>query len=139
MLTLEELPASLEEKLTKVVHQIGGKEIGVRRMVKGDLPDDQQDVFVLEGSVRSQVELTRVLVLAAGPAPLGEHGPDDPPPAHLQPLGENSGEIARVSVVHQSPSFAFRMSLTACGLALPPDAFITCPTNQPIIVGLALA
>ena len=29
----------------------------------------------------------RVLVLAAGPAPLGEHGPDDPPPAHLRPLG----------------------------------------------------
>jgi hypothetical protein len=31
----------------------------------------------------------------------------------------------------QSPSFFFRISLTACGLALPPDAFITCPTNQP--------
>ena len=30
-------------------------------------------------------------------------------------------------------------SLTACGLALPPDAFITWPTNQPIAFGLVLA
>ena len=30
-------------------------------------------------------------------------------------------------------------SFTACGLALPPDAFITCPTNQPIAFGLAFA
>src|SRR5450631_1401074 len=39
----------------------------------------------------------------------------------------------------QSPSFFFRISLTACGLALPPDAFMTCPTNQPIAFGLVLA
>ena len=32
-----------------------------------------------------------------------------------------------------------RRSLTACGLALPPDAFITWPTNQPIAFGLVLA
>jgi hypothetical protein len=29
--------------------------------------------------------------------------------------------------------------LTACGLALPPDAFITWPTNQPSSFGLAFA
>src|SRR5262245_33053356 len=29
----------------------------------------------------------------------------------------------------QSPSFFFRRSFTACGLALPPEAFITWPTN----------
>src|ERR1700754_3803110 len=34
------------------------------------------------------------------------------------------------------PSLAFRMSLTACGLALPPDDFITWPTNQPASCGL---
>jgi hypothetical protein len=27
------------------------------------------------------------------------------------------------------------MALTACGLALPPEAFITWPTNQPSMVG----
>src|SRR5450432_1404362 len=39
----------------------------------------------------------------------------------------------------QIPSLLLSSSLTAPGFALPPDAFITCPTNQPIIVGLALA
>src|SRR6185312_11380786 len=37
------------------------------------------------------------------------------------------------------PSLALTRSLTACGLALPPVAFITWPTNQPAMVGLALA
>ena len=39
----------------------------------------------------------------------------------------------------QTPSLALSRSLTACGFALPPDAFITWPTNQPSIAGLALA
>ena len=38
---------------------------------------------------------------------------------------------------HQIPSFFFRISLSACGLALPPEAFIAWPTNQPSIVGFA--
>jgi hypothetical protein len=39
----------------------------------------------------------------------------------------------------QTPSFFFKRSLTACGFALPPDALITWPTNQPIALGLVLA
>ena len=38
-----------------------------------------------------------------------------------------------------SPSLRFNTSLTACGLALPPDAFIAWPTNHPIAFGLLLA
>lgn len=65
MLVLEELPDSLEQKLTSVIERLGGQEVKVRRLVKGDIPDNQLDVFVLEGAVRSQVELTRILLLAA--------------------------------------------------------------------------
>jgi hypothetical protein len=39
----------------------------------------------------------------------------------------------------QRPSRRFNASLTACGLALPPVDFITCPTNQPSMPGFALA
>src|SRR5665647_3464700 len=39
----------------------------------------------------------------------------------------------------QMPSLDFRRSLTACGLALPPDDFIAWPTNHIIAFGLALA
>src|ERR1041384_3709667 len=42
-------------------------------------------------------------------------------------------------VRHAIPSFFLMSSLTACGLALPPVAFITWPTNQPASAGLALA
>ena len=38
----------------------------------------------------------------------------------------------------QMPSLDFSRSLTACGLALPPDDFITWPTNQPIELRLGL-
>src|SRR5690606_17559353 len=39
----------------------------------------------------------------------------------------------------QSPSFFTTRSFTAAGLALPPVVFITCPTNQPTSLALALA
>src|SRR5271156_586859 len=39
----------------------------------------------------------------------------------------------------QMPSLDFSRSLTACGLALPPDDFITWPTNHWIAAGLAFA
>src|SRR5262249_30446393 len=42
-------------------------------------------------------------------------------------------------VRHAIPSFFFTSSLTACGLALPPVAFMTWPTNHPASAGLALA
>src|SRR5947209_44752 len=45
----------------------------------------------------------------------------------------------RARVRLQMPSFAFSMSFTACGLALPPDDFITWPTNQPASCGFAFA
>src|SRR5215203_4331271 len=37
------------------------------------------------------------------------------------------------------PSFRLSISFTACGLALPPVAFMTWPTNQPRSVGFAFA
>src|SRR5690606_36438127 len=45
----------------------------------------------------------------------------------------------RTPVLRYSPSFLFSSSLTACGLAFPPVAFMTWPTNQPTAWGLALA
>ena len=47
-------------------------------------------------------------------------------------------DVARARAAHQSPSLLLSSSFTACGLALPPEAFITCPTNQPIAFGLVL-
>ena len=37
----------------------------VRRIIRGELPDDQTDTFVLEGEVAEQVTLSRILIAAA--------------------------------------------------------------------------
>ena len=58
------------------------------------------------------------------------------------PRGTNLGKLlctAEPELARQSPSLRLRMSLTACGLALPPDDFITWPTNHPIAFGLVFA
>jgi Flp pilus assembly secretin CpaC len=65
LLELQELPPLLEEKLTKALEAAGGNDIRIRRMVKGPVADDEKDVFVLEGTVASQVVLVRVLLTAA--------------------------------------------------------------------------
>jgi len=55
-------------------------------------------------------------------------------------IGRGGGDDAGVTSRDvQIPSLDLSRSLTACGLALPPDDFITWPTNQPIIAGLAFA
>jgi hypothetical protein len=51
----------------------------------------------------------------------------------------DSRDSCESSRANQRPNRAFSASLTACGLALPPVAFMTCPTNQPSMPGLALA
>src|SRR5712671_2800733 len=62
------------------------------------------------------------------------------PDARVSPTtGETPRLRAKRMKYHPIPSLAFSRSLTACGFALPPEDFITCPTNQPTIAGLALA
>ena len=53
--------------------------------------------------------------------------------------GRARWRCGRTSPSISMPSLALTSSLTACGLALPPVAFITWPTNQPAMVGLARA
>src|SRR5690606_4658778 len=57
-------------------------------------------------------------------------------------LGEQRRDFGKVALARRAdehfylmPSRALTSSLTACGLALPPVAFITWPTNQPAMVG----
>jgi hypothetical protein len=53
--------------------------------------------------------------------------------------GFASRRSAAVYRCRHAPIFFRKSSLTVCGLALPPDAFITWPTNQPIAFGFVLA
>src|SRR5258705_11413509 len=53
--------------------------------------------------------------------------------------GQQCGDQRRSARDIQMPSLDLSRSFTTCGLALPPDDFMTWPTNQPSACGLAFA
>ncbi|MBK6941909.1 MAG: pilus assembly protein N-terminal domain-containing protein [Planctomycetes bacterium] len=89
LLTLERLPQRIEQRLTSALEGIGAHDVHVERVLKGDLKQDADDVFVLTGSVANQIELTRTLHLASTLV-LGR----EPTGADVSVLGDESGAIA---------------------------------------------
>lgn len=65
LIRVEALPATIEEKIASAIEPLGGELVRVRRVQRGDLSSDSADTFVLEGEVRDQVTLTRMLSVAA--------------------------------------------------------------------------
>ncbi len=65
LIRVQELPETLEERILSATRPIGGEEVRVRRIARGDAPDDRADSFILEGHVQNQVTLVRVLTVAA--------------------------------------------------------------------------
>ncbi|MEP5286328.1 MAG: pilus assembly protein N-terminal domain-containing protein, partial [Alloalcanivorax venustensis] len=65
LIKVQTLPKSLERKIMAAVAPMGGGDVRVRRVVRGDVPDDLADTFILEGEVRDQVTLTRILMLVS--------------------------------------------------------------------------
>jgi hypothetical protein len=90
LLRLDKLPPQVEEKLTAAMQSIGGQSVKVRRMLKGQLPDDQKDVFVLEGDVPNQVALVRILMVASQLVTGRSADPEE-----VRVLADESGALAR--------------------------------------------
>jgi pilus assembly protein CpaC len=65
LIQLEALPPLPEQRLRDAIRPMGGAEITVRRVLRGDVRDDSKDTLVLEGRVANQTVLVRVLTLAA--------------------------------------------------------------------------
>jgi Flp pilus assembly secretin CpaC len=74
LLRLETLPPTTEQKIHDAIQTIGGEHVTIRRMLRGNVPDDPKDskdskdsmdTLVLEGHVPNQVALVRVLTVAA--------------------------------------------------------------------------
>jgi Flp pilus assembly secretin CpaC len=51
--------------MAEAIHGIGGDQVKIRRLIKGQVRDDIQDLFVFEGRVPNQVALTRILTVAS--------------------------------------------------------------------------
>ena len=65
LIDVDALPPLPEQKVIEAIQAIGGQNVRVRRMMRGNLRDDSVDTLVLEGRVPNQVSLVRVLTLAA--------------------------------------------------------------------------
>ena len=92
LIQLEELPALADEKIRRALEPMEGTSVSVRRVQVGDFPDDSVDLFVLEGTVRDQVTLTRTLFLASR-ALLGADAADQD---EIRVLADEGGALTNV-------------------------------------------
>lgn len=65
LIRVEELPLQKEDQIRLLVDELGGDDVTIQRVVRGDLPDDEADLFVLAGTVDNQIDLIRVLSASA--------------------------------------------------------------------------
>lgn len=81
LIKVTQKPKPIADKLKEAIASLGGEDVSIRRLQYGEMPNDLFDTFLLEGGVRDQVALTRILNVAArvvGGSPLagGEAGID---------------------------------------------------------------
>src|SRR5207249_3430189 len=65
LIQVASLPQSPEQKILDAVRGIGGGNVTIRRVLKGEVPNDAADILVFEGRVPNQTALVRILTLAA--------------------------------------------------------------------------
>tara|TARA_R110001592_G_scaffold89237_3_gene262583 strand:- start:1553 stop:3586 length:2034 start_codon:yes stop_codon:yes gene_type:complete len=65
LIQVETLPLDITEKLKNAIADIGGEDVTIRRVQRGDLQNNGEDTLILGGSVENQVVLTRVLNVAS--------------------------------------------------------------------------
>ena len=65
LIQLETLPPLPEQKIQEAIGPIGGGNVTIRRVLRGNVRDDAIDTLVLEGRVPNQIALVRVLTVAA--------------------------------------------------------------------------
>ncbi len=88
LIQLEVLPASIEEKLRSEIDSVGGVDVTIRRVLRGDVRNDEEDAFILGGTVKDQVALTRVLMMA-NQIVTGESGNED----NIEVIADEAGAL----------------------------------------------
>lgn len=64
LIRVESLPGRLEDRMQGAIHALGAHDVLVRRLVKGRVPSDETDIFVLTGKIDTQTTLIRALSVA---------------------------------------------------------------------------
>jgi pilus assembly protein CpaC len=65
LIQVQTLPKSMEVKIRDAIASLGGGDVRIRRVMQGDIANDFADTLILEGEVRDQVTLTRILNVAS--------------------------------------------------------------------------
>lgn len=65
LILVDRLPLRVEERVLEAARAMGADRVIARRIVRGDIPDDAADTLVLDGRVADQVQLVRVVQIAA--------------------------------------------------------------------------
>ena len=110
LIQVGELPATLEERILDAIRTLGGADVTVRRIVRGEIPSDTVDTFVLEGEVGGQVALSRVLI-AASTVVTGRSSGD------IQVLANEAGALGSAGVAGGTGSAGFGNSGRGGGTA----------------------
>ena len=71
LLRVREAPPTLEIRIEGAIESAGITGVRVERIQRGVQPDDEVDIFLLDGLVPNQVALTRALLVAASTLPPG--------------------------------------------------------------------
>jgi Flp pilus assembly secretin CpaC len=65
LIQVEEMPMSTQDKISEAINELGGADVRVKRIMRGDVEDDSLDTLLLLGQVENQVALVRVLNVAS--------------------------------------------------------------------------
>jgi len=65
LLRLETLSPLPEDRVVEAIRSLGGDHVTIRRVQRGALRNDGEDLFILEGTVPNQIALVRVLNVAS--------------------------------------------------------------------------
>ncbi|MGJ8690536.1 MAG: pilus assembly protein N-terminal domain-containing protein [Gammaproteobacteria bacterium] len=65
LIQVEQVPLTTKVKVEEAISQVGGENVIVSRIRRGDLNNDGQDTLLLSGTVQTQVDLVRVLNIAS--------------------------------------------------------------------------
>lgn len=97
LIKVDRMPATLEERIREAIAGIGGGDVTVRRLRRGDVAG-AGDTLLLSGKVRNQVDLIRVLTVAG--RALGERTGNIE--TQLRVVADESGAVAGRSVGRES-------------------------------------
>lgn len=65
LIQVEQMPATTKEKIQEAINSLGGADVTVDRIMRGDVENDAADTLLLKGQVQNQVALVRVLNVAS--------------------------------------------------------------------------